>query len=699
MKSLLFLLVFLIPECFFLQKNYDEDSARIKLRNKFFYEEQGKFGLKDSLGRKTTHAMFSDIDFFDENLFVVKKDSLFGVINHSGKTIVPIQYRSVKTGKSMFSNQNETNKVIFGNYLKDFIFSYTNEDMYDEQFGIYSKDAKLLYPPVIHRFFDVNEFKNQVYFILVEYPEIKGFTAQYNENTMKMSQRRLVKFENNQFYSQPIKVDYDDLGFVPVENKNILFYREALKGGFYNMETAQKTERKYTGYQVLDNKIYAAKEKFYNYILDGNFKETVSKDSISKIANGYLYLNEGANFRLMKNGVKSKFSYPFIEPASHYFDYGNYSKNEKYENYLAWLFRFYQNKDSFGLIDFKGKIFVEPKYSIINIYPLRQYVHESYDERMEDYYRKNHLDYLIIPGGFFAPERVYFNEFKIINAVGEEIVYLDEKNYKAYVTHDNFGTYSKKGITKDFFYSSSDSQSGFLVYDIKSGKVILASDKGNFSLRKNGGFIMRLYDEKINLHTVTYYSSRLKKLYEEKTPVKEYDEIERSVIKSREIYFFENNKVGLIDFNEKKVLPAKYDYIKIVNFHYYNYYHRSEDDLVTSFIVTQNYKAGLLNDQYRTVIPLQYDEVKYLSNPYFEAYLVKKNGKYGLVSKNNLLLAPIIYNSEIFFDAERKSFDVKNENKTVFMFNYARQGEDIWYDPFDENNSYLIKNGTFTKIK
>ncbi|OBW43433.1 hypothetical protein AB670_00196 [Chryseobacterium sp. MOF25P] len=697
MKVLLIFLFSFFIICISGQRNREaEDSARIILRQKFFYEENGKFGVKDSLDKKLTNATFDNIDFFDENLFVVEKNSLFGVINHLGKTIVPAQYKSVKNSKSNFANANANTKEKLEKYLKDVIFSYTNEDLYDEQYGIYSKNGKLLYPPIIHRFSEIKEYKNIVYFIVIEYPKTEGFSGKYNENTLKVSQNRLVKFENNQFSAQSIKVDYDDLGFLPI--KNILFYKEGFKGGFYNMETEQKTERKYKHYRVFNNKIYAAKENFYNYILDENFNETISKDSISNIANGYIYLKEGVNFRLMKNGMKSKFSYPLIESVSHYYDYGNYSKNENYENYLSQLFKFHPSKGKYGLIDFNGNIFVEPKYEIINVYPLRKYVEESYDEKMEDYYKKNHLDYLIIPGGFFGPEGAYFKEFKIINSVGKEIVYLDEKNYNTYVTDNNFGRYSKKGITKDFFYSSSNLQNGFFVYDIRNQKIVLASDKGYFSLRKNFGFVRRFYDEKKQENTVTYYSNKLNKLYEEKTAIKEYDEIERSVIKSKAIYFFNNNKVGLIDFEEKEVLPAKYDNIKIVNFHYYNNYYRSEEDLITSFIVTKNGKVGLLNDVYKKVIPLEYDEIKYLSNPYFEAYLVKKNNKYGLVSKNNLLLVPIIYENEIFFDSERKRFDIKNEYKTVFMLDYRQSHKNSWYNVYNDNNSYIITKGVITKV-
>jgi len=154
----------------------------------------------------------------------------------------------------------------------------------------------------------------------------------------------------------------------------------------------------------------------------------------------------------------------------------------------------------------------------------------------------------------------------------------------------------------------------------------------------------------------------------------------------------------LIDFEEKEVLPAKYDNIKIVNFHYYNNYYRSEEDLITSFIVTKNGKVGLLNDVYKKVIPLEYDEIKYLSNPYFEAYLVKKNNKYGLVSKNNLLLVPIIYENEIFFDSERKRFGLRNENKTVFRLDYRQSNKNSWYNVYNDNNSYIITKGVITKV-
>lgn len=78
---------------------------------------------------------------------------------------------------------------------------------------------------------------------------------------------------------------------------------------------------------------------------------------------------------------------------------------------------------------------------------------------------------------------------------------------------------------------------------------------------------------------------------------------------------------------------------------------------------------------------------------------MKKDKKYGLMSKNNLLLVPIIYANEIFFDLERKSFDIKNEYKTVFRLDYIEPNKNIWFNIINENNRYIITNGIITKIE
>lgn len=692
MRNKLFFICLFILSFFSAQRNREEEALeRQEKRDRYFIEQNNKYGVKDTLGNVLIKPIFDDIDFFErEDLFIVEKDSLYGIISKYGKIIIPIQYKSVKNFEQCFWEESDFQKENFKKHLNNFIFAYTNDDYYNHQFGIFTKDGELIYPTIIYRFKSVREYKGNLYFIVEENGEVNTKVS-YEGNDIRVEQRRLVKLQNNKFIQESIKVDYTDLNFIYTEKKNILVYYVGNKCGFYDMETQKKSGRKYIDFIRLNNKIYAKKKKFYNYILDENFNEKKSKDSIVGGRGIYTFIQEGENMRIMKNGIKSKFSYPTLEfPSTYSPGFGYYFPDKNYEDYLKTIFKFYPKKietlksNLYGIIDFKGKIFLEPIYENVEIYPIKKYFRSSYDEDKIGYYKKNHLDYFIVA-------KSYHNDgYKIVNSVGDELVYLNKDYYAKYINRQLFNDSSNSGITKEFYYRSSDYNSGFFVYNIKNKRVVLESDKGRFSLRKNGGFIHQYYENKEQ--TLIYYSENLNKLYEKKSKYneKDYDDLARNIIRGKEMYFFEGNKIGLIDFNEKELLPAKFDEIKINNF-YKNYYVPDEKEFTSTFSVTKKGKSALLNKDYKIVIPFDYDEIKYLDNPYFEIYMVKKNNKYGLITRDNLLLVPINYNYEIYYDKNWKSFNLKDRGEHVFVKDYSEEKSNIWYN--FSNQKFMIIDG------
>lgn len=95
------------------QRNREtEDSARVMKRQKFFIEKDHKFGLKDSLDQVILSPTFDNIDFFGKDLFIAGKDSLFGIINKSGHTIIPIKYKDIKDSESNFYSSYDSKKMM-----------------------------------------------------------------------------------------------------------------------------------------------------------------------------------------------------------------------------------------------------------------------------------------------------------------------------------------------------------------------------------------------------------------------------------------------------------------------------------------------------------------------------------------------------------------------------------------------------------
>ena len=95
------------------------------------------------------------------------------------------------------------------------------------------------------------------------------------------------------------------------------------------------------------------------------------------------------------------------------------------------------------------------------------------------------------------------------------------------------------------------------------------------------------------------------------------DSLWYKLIKGDKIYFEKNNKVGLTDFEENVIVPAEYDKIDI--FH-------AEFNLVK-----KDGKYGVISNSNKIIIELIYDKIIYnISNQSFDCYLEEKKNEYYL---------------------------------------------------------------------
>ena len=107
---------------------------------------------------------------------------------------------------------------------------------------------------------------------------------------------------------------------------------------------------------------------------------------------------------------------------------------------------------------------------------------------------------------------------------------------------------------------------------------------------------------------------------------------------------------GVIDVNEKEIIPFKYDEIQQFN--------------KTLFIVKKYGKYGLVNTSNQNIIPNFYEYLFYINDTIFK---VKNNGMYGLLNSKNHFITSIVYEEINFSNTvwyrSDKIFEVKRSYK------------------------------------
>lgn len=103
----------------------------------------------------------------------------------------------------------------------------------------------------------------------------------------------------------------------------------------------------------------------------------------------------------------------------------------------------------------------------------------------------------------------------------------------------------------------------------------------------------------------------------------------------------DNGKKGILDFNQKVLVPSIYDDLIYI-----------ESDLRNSknegvFIVRIKGKFGVIDAEHNILIPIEYDKVDYYDSTHKDdVFMVKKGIKYGLINSQNEIVKPISFTKE-----------------------------------------------------
>lgn len=167
----------------------------------------------------------------------------------------------------------------------------------------------------------------------------------------------------------------------------------------------------------------------------------------------------------------------------------------------------------------------------------------------------------------------------------------------------------------------------------------------------------------------------------------EYDEIKTLKGLENSILVYKDGNVGLVDSKGKKVIDTKYTNILPI-----------EDDYKLGYItIDENNKYGVVDCTNTKVLANKYEDIKSLNGN--GNYVVKENGKYKLIKKDETVL--LENNFEDIVKIRNDEVIIKSGNKYGVL---KTSGEQILETKYDEvkfayTNTYIVKeNGTYKVI-
>lgn len=157
-----------------------------------------------------------------------------------------------------------------------------------------------------------------------------------------------------------------------------------------------------------------------------------------------------------------------------------------------------------------------------------------------------------------------------------------------------------------------------------------------------------------------------------------------------------NGKWGFIDKENNTVIEFKFDNLEDL------YYDSDDSRFIGLYKATLNSKQGIFSlIEKKFIVSPIYDDIR-KSKSFDDGYIVRTDGKFGLISSSGVLIIPCIYislsriNSDLF-TAEKNGYwgVINNENKVLIPFIYEnlRSSLDKYNATFNEISLIAIKNG------
>lgn len=660
-----------------------------------------KAGLINTSGKLIIPIKYDNIyrisDNFSDNLFIVLNNDSVGLVNYNGKFIIPPVYNHIRyCGEFLFeAEQNDLSYIFTNSGSKISENGFENIDIKHDLYGndiIVAKTNEKL------EVFDAKGKKINVNGLLgVDYIRDIYFVGN-NKND------DLIYFDaTGKFYLN--KKDVLPLNYEPFEDNQKFGFKK-------NNDISHPAV--FSDLIYLYGNIWAVKKDEKWGIIDISTNKTLYQFEFDRLENGefsnMIYVEKNR-----KCGLISNRNLQVILPVEYDLIFENdLMEDEGYGSYYK-----IRKADKNGLINSQGQIILPCEYDNIifqkppviitqknNKYGLSnmdgvQIQPSIYDTiEIKEYLFDDSFYYIMLIDSLVG----VCNGFGqiIANPIYQDLTPCDSDIKYAFsakkdskygiVMLDNFEFVSCQydepvGIYEMGFYS--------YIPVIKNGKHGMLDSKGNI-------FIDCLYDNQISIElfyeryalvSINGKHGLLDVNGKPIIPCKYSQEIDiQYLYSSKQVIVEDSTKFGLFDIEKGEILPCILDeppyYVLESNYNF--------------FPQISNRKYGLIDKNGNILVPFIYDELYNENENYMSGYfVVSKNDKYGLVSSKNKIIIPLEYTSvSILENNDQFFYATRNDKYCIFNNEGIKIADEIYTDmiylgehislAFTETDSVLI---------
>lgn len=618
-------------------------STEKPITNRIAFRLNKLYGLDDYDNKEIVPAIYSSIDVFKKNTFVVsKKDSVFGLIDENGKEIIPLKYK----------------RIVKDNFQTGFLYV----ENFDKHFSIFNYRGQQLYPFSIESIINSRYYENNTEFVITNNEKkIKGITYNFNGQDQKFYEQSLLKLENDTL--QKININAKSLQFL--DNEFISYRTDAFVYGLYDTKSGLIIPPKYKRLLISRNNktFFASKDKFFDTAIDNLGQEKPLPHYFNEIKSDYYFYKENDKTGVMNPDFKvTNFTYQVLKPIYEYDD--NKYVSAELKKYTNQYFKFNTTTENqkMGIIKFDGTIIVPPnKYENVNIY---------FDETKPNNFKKIIEKY---KNAIFVGSKLEKNKAKTVlfTADSKEIISFYANN----ATWD-FAEFSESIILK--------SQDSIKVIDLKTKQYTLKAKGYHYQEREDGTYRITNYLPNYR-QNLLIYNSKGENIVDET--------LDNSTINLK--HYYENyiskqgSNFGILNGYSATKVPFIYQNLKasISN---------------KMFIAQRNNKYGVIDDKNQVLLDFDFDSIEEKRSEnngssqekYISYFLVKKNKKLGMVETRNFKQ---IFDTKFDTIIEQNGIFKTKRDALYALHNY--QGKMYFETVVDSikigkfNNFQLFKNG------
>jgi len=113
-----------------------------------------------------------------------------------------------------------------------------------------------------------------------------------------------------------------------------------------------------------------------------------------------------------------------------------------------------------------------------------------------------------------------------------------------------------------------------------------------------------------------------------------FDSLQSIPCSTNYLFYTQNGREGVMDYNEVDLFKEAYEKVR------YDIHYEQERDI---FKVKKNNKWGVINFENKIILPFEYDSIKFLGHwnrPKVKLWVVEKNDMFGVVDENNKIFIP-----------------------------------------------------------